>query len=255
MATPTERDPSSVVRGEPEFSFTHDAEPSEALLCGFSQFGLAGLTAVDFLVDQLDLSETGHVAVDKLPAITPFENGVPRHHTRLFSRPELDVTVLVGELFIPLLAADSFANTLANWLDDNSVAEVAVLSGVPVAHGPDDHRTFYIATEDYRDARFADTDVKPMGNGFLDGVNAGLLARGVDSELRACVYTTPVHQLVPDVEAAIRLLDTVSGVYDLDVDTRPLEEFAAEVTEYYAELNDRVSRVADEQRAEDRMYM
>ncbi|WP_232686049.1 proteasome assembly chaperone family protein [Halobacterium zhouii] len=255
MATPPERDPDSVVHGEPEFSFTHDAEPSEALLCGFSQFGLAGLTAANFLVEQLDLTETGHVGVDKLPAITPFENGVPRHHTRLFSRPDVDVTVLVGELFIPLSAADSFSASLGDWLDANGVREIAVLSGVPLAHGPDEHRTFYVATEDYREKRLADADTAPMGSGFLDGVNAGLLARGVDSDLSACVFTTPVHQLVPDVEAAIRLVDTASGVYDLDVDTQPLKEFAAEVTEYYAELNDRVSRVTEEQRADDRMYM
>ena len=33
----------------------------ETLLAGFSEFGLAGLTAVHYLVDQLDLEETGHI--------------------------------------------------------------------------------------------------------------------------------------------------------------------------------------------------
>ncbi|MFC3476980.1 proteasome assembly chaperone family protein [Halobacterium litoreum] len=242
-------------RRNPDFHFTHDAEPSEALLCGFSQFGLAGLTAADYLVDHLELEQTGHVAVDSLPAITPFENGIPRHHTRFFSRDDLDVTVLVGELFIPLPVAELFTDALAEWLDENGVAEVAVLSGVPVAHGPDDHRTFYIATEDYRDARLADSDVPPMGNGFLDGVNADLLGRGIDSDLRACVYTTPVHPQIPDVEAAIRLVDSVSDVYGIDVDTGPLEAFAEEVAEHYENLSERIEALAEEDRADDRMYM
>lgn len=242
-------------RTEPEFAFTHTTEPSDALLCGFSEFGLAGLTAADFLVDHLELEQTGHVAVEGLPAITPFENGTPRHHTRFFSKPDVDVTVLVGELFVPVSVSGVFSSALATWLDDNDVQETAVLSGVPVAHGPDGHRTFYIATDDYQEARLEDADVPPMGNGFLDGVNAELLARGIGSDRRACVYTTPVHAQAPDVEAAIRLVDAVSDVYDLDVDTGPLEAFAAEVAQHYEELSERVQRVADDERPDDRMYM
>lgn len=237
------------------FRFVHDSEPSDTLVCGFSEFGLAGLTAADFLVDHLELEQTGHVAAPGLPAITPFENGVPRHHTRFFSRPDVDVTVLVGELFVPVSVAAAFSDSLVEWLAANDVRDAAVLSGVPVAHGPEDHRTFYVATEDYRDAHLADADVPAMGNGFLDGMKAELLERGIDTDLRACVYTTPVHAQAPDVEAAIRLVDAVSGVHGLDVDTSPLETFAAEVAEHYAELSERVERVADEERPDDRMYM
>jgi predicted ATP-grasp superfamily ATP-dependent carboligase len=53
---------------------------------------------------------------------------------------------------------------------------------------------------------------------------------------------------VPDVETALRLLDTVSDVDDLSVDTRPLQEFAAEVNEH-------VSWVPKAQRGDDRLYM
>ncbi|MXR21478.1 proteasome assembly chaperone family protein [Halobacterium bonnevillei] len=237
------------------FHFSHDAEPSDTLVCGFSEFGLAGLTAADFLVDHLELTQTGHVAAPGLPAITPFENGVPRHHTRFFSRPDLDLTVLVGELFVPVSVAATFSDALIEWLDDSDVSDVAVLSGVPVAHGPDDHRAFYVATDDYREEHLADAAVPPMGNGFVDGLKAELLERGIDDPLRACVYTTPVHAQAPDVEASIRLVEAVSDVHDLGVDTGPLEAFAEEVAQHYAELSERVERIADEERPDDRMYM
>ena len=190
-----------------------------------------------------------------LPSITPFEDGQPRHHSRLFSRPDLDVTVLVNELFVPVWAADAFADAVLGWTERSGVDEIAVLSGVPVAHGPDDHRTFYVATGDYRDHRLADSEVPPMGNGFLDGVNASLMARGMDSALRVGVFVTPVHPQVPDVEAAIRLVDTVRRVYGLDIDTADLEGFAAEVEQYYGELAERLEATREEQRPEERMYM
>lgn len=244
------------LRSSPGFSIQHDESPSETLLCGFSEFGLAGLTTVDYLVKQLELEQMGHIEVDQLPAITPFENGHPRHHTRLFSRDDLELTVLVGELFLPGWAAKPFSDAVLDWTEQNVVEEVVVASGVPVAHGPEEHRTFYIASPDYREAHLTDTDIAPMAGGFLDGVNGAIMARGIDSTLRTCVLTTPAHGQTPDVEAALRLLDSVCTIYDLDVERAPLEEFATRVSAYYEELADRVAAAKEETgEREDRMYM
>lgn len=239
----------------PTFEITHESDPSSHLVAGFSTFGLAGLTAVDYLAEQLDLAETGHVTADALPAIAPFESGTPRHHTRLFSREDLDVTVLVNELFVPPTSADPFGSAVLEWTDAGGVEEVTVLSGVPVAHGPDAHRAFYVATEDYREARLEGTDLPPMGNGFLDGVNASLVGRGMDTALRVGVVVTPVHARAPDAEAALRLVEAVDDLLSLDVDTTELEAFAGEVQQYYADLAERLETVEDEYAGADRMYM
>jgi len=211
----------------PEFQITHDADPGQTLIAGFSGFGLAGLTAVDYLVDQLDLTGAGYVTVDELPAITP--NGTPRHHTRLFTSSDVDVTVLVNELFVPVGAAESFAGAILGWMDAHGVEEVGVLCGIPLPHGPEDHRVFYVATEDYQERRLEDVDIPGMGNGFLDGVNASLVGRGIDTDLRTGVFVTPVHAQMPDVEAAIGLVDTADTVYDLGVDTGALQGFAEQI--------------------------
>lgn len=239
----------------PSFDITHESEPSRSLLAGFSQFGLAGLTAVDYLVDQLDLEEVGHVTVEQLPSITPFEDGRPRHHTRLFSRSDLDVTVLVGELFVPLPAADLFCEEVLEWTGRNDVEEITVLSGVPVPHGPEQHRAFYVATDGYRETRLADADIPPMGSGYLDGINGGLVERGLDAGSSVGVLVTPVHAPAPDVEAAIRLLETATDLYGLDVGTDALEEFAGEVQQYYADLSRRLEETAKADQPEDRMYV
>ena len=239
--------------GTPRFEVVHESDPSETLLAGFSAFGLAGLTAVDYLVDHLDLEMTGHISVDGVPAATPFENGRPRRHTRLFSRPDLDVTVLVAELFVPPMASQALAGAIVEWAESGGASEAVVLSGVPIAHGPDEHRTYYVATDGYRERRLADDSVPPMGRGFLDGVNASLVERGLDSSLDICTYITPVHAQAPDIEAAIRLVETVAAVYDVGIDAGPLEAFAAEIEQYYAGLAERLEE--REISSDDRMYM
>lgn len=240
-----------------DFDVRQSETPGETLLCGFTSYGLAGLTAVDYLVDQLDLEETGHIAVEGLPSITPFVEGTPSHHTRLFSRPDLDVTVLAAELFVPVALGDALGEAILTWTEANGVEEIAVLSGVPVQHGPDEHRTYYVATEDYQATRLAaaDADVPPMGRGFLDGVRGALVERGISSPLGVCVFVTPVHAQVPDAAAAVRLVETVEAVYDLGVDPAPLHEFADEVARYYAELSQRMESQERREGPEDRMYM
>ncbi|WP_277553108.1 proteasome assembly chaperone family protein [Halobaculum limi] len=251
-------------RDQPAFHVTTNVDPSSTVIAGFSQFGLAGLTAVDYLVNQLDLEATGYIRAEGLPTITPFANGEPRYPTRLFSRPDLDVTVLVGELFVPNSLAEPFSRSVLEWTETAGVQEVTVLSGVPFAHGPDEHRAFYVASEDYRH-RHADrldtTDadgaavLPPMGTGFLDGTNGALMTRAMESSLGVGVFLTPVHARVPDAEASVRLVDAVEHVYGLGVDTDPLEAFAEEVGEYYRTLADRLEEEAEEEQPADRMYM
>lgn len=238
-----------------EFEITHDGAESEELIVGLTEFGLAGLTAADFLVDHLGLQKTGHVTVEQLPALTPFEAGTPRHHTRFFSREDLDISVLTGELFVPVWAARPFTDAVVGWMTDQNVEEVTILSGVPIPHGPEQHRTFHVATEDYRSRRLGNVDIPPMGNGFLEGVNASLIGRGIDTDLAAATLLTPVHDRVPDVEAAIRLVTTTAELYDLDVDTTPLESLAADVERYYQELAERLESLGDRERPDDRMFM
>jgi len=237
------------------FEVTHSVEPAEILVAGFSTFGLAGLTAVDYLVNQLDMEDTGYITAAELPAITPFEEGRPRHHTRLFSRQSLGLSVLVNELFVPVWAADPFAEAILEWTGAHGVEEVVILAGVPVPHGPDEHKVFYVATDDYRERRLSAGSVPAMGGGILDGINASLVQRGMDTDLKVCVYITPVHAQAPDVEAAIRLIEVIDTVYDIEIDVTDLEAFAGEVQEYYRDLADRVEAAEPAIRPDDRMYM
>lgn len=73
--------------------------------------------------------------------------------------------------------------------------------------------------------------------------------------MRVGIVTTPVHQQAPDAEAAIRLLDALAAIYDVELDTGPLEAFAAEIQQYYTELAERLERDRDAARPEDRMFM
>jgi len=241
---------------EHEFSIEHEGAPSKSLVVGLSEFGLAGLTASNYLVEQLGLEKTGCITTESLPSMTPFEDGRPRHHTRFFSSDDADFTVLVGELFIPPDSAREFADAVVEWTEKGSVEEITLLSGIVAAHGPEQHDVFFVATDDYRDK--VEGTLEPMGGGFLEGVHADLLARGIDTPLSVGALVTPAHPPAQDIEAALRLINAFEKVHDVEVDTEPLEEHAEELKQHYEQLAERMENLRKESSrrvAEDRAYM
>lgn len=251
------------VMAPPSPRLTTDQPPGSTLVIGHPNLGMAGVTAADYLVRHLDATQIGHLAPEGLPAITPFEDGVPRHHSRLYNIRETDLTVLVGELFVPPAAAEDYAGTLLEWCDEYAVEDVVILHGVPFPHGPDEHEVFYVATADYRERRLADADIGPLKGGFLDGVPGEILTRSLEAAAPdSGVLVTPTHPPGPDVEAALRLLDALEAVYGFDVDGTELRELGAQLQEYHAQLADRMATLAESEEAlgsrdypEDRMFM
>jgi len=240
-----------------------DVEPGQTLLVGLASLGMAGVTAADHLVRHLDSTEIGHVSPEALPAITPVTDGQPRHHTRLYNLTDEDLTVLVGELFVPVTAARSFASCLLEWVESKRIEEIAILHAVPFPHGPEQHKVFTVATESYRAERLADADTEGLSGGFLDGVPGELVSHSLSGEAPPTgVYVTPAHPPGPDVEAALRMLDAVGGVYDLEVDLSELENLSEEINEHYAKLAEHMASAAEAERSvedrefgEDRMFM
>lgn len=237
--------------------------PQATLVVGLSQPGMAGITAADYLVRHLDTEVIGHISPADLPAIAPFEGGEPRHHTRLFNVIDSELTVLVGELFIPVWAAHSFTNSLLEWCGAEGVEEIALLHGVPFRHGPEEHAVFHVATPEYREHRLASTDIGPLAGGFLDGVAGELATRSLDAASPPVgVFVTPVHPPGPDLDASLLLLNALQRVYGFSIDEAELRRISEEMKRYYAELADSMQTIGETDAPigtrdypEDRMYM
>lgn len=246
-----------------EVTVSSDVQPGEILLVGLSHLGMAGLTAVDYLVRHLPSEAIGHITPEELPAITPFENGTPRHHTRLYNLADHDITVLIGELFVPVWAARPFAEALLEWVTTNGIEEITFLHGVPYPHGPDEHAAFYIAAEPYQTRRLEDTDVQPLKGGFLDGVPAELLAKSLGDDIPPVgVFVTPTHPPGLDIDATVHFLDAIEAAYDVSVDREELNQRSQELKQYYANLAERMQSlkqddhmIGDQDYPEDSMYM
>jgi uncharacterized protein len=91
----------------------------------------------------VESTEIGHISPAELPAVTPFEDGIPRHHTRLYGLDNTDIVVLLSELFVPPFAARPFVEQVTEWAADAEISEITMFHPVPYEHAPEDRQVFF----------------------------------------------------------------------------------------------------------------
>lgn len=232
-----------------------DESPSETVIAGFTYPGMGGITACNYVIEELNLEQTGYIQAEGLPALAPFMDGRPYHPTRLHSRPDLDVTVLTSELPVPLQASEVFGRELLDWVLERDVDEISILLGVRgLRNAERGDQIHYVASPDYTERRLQTVDFEPLGGGFFDGTTASLVSRAIDTPLRTGVLVTSTRTQGIDPGASLRLVEAVNELYELDVDTDRLRRFATEMREHYEQLMKRMQR-EERSREWDRSYM
>ncbi|ELY88315.1 proteasome assembly chaperone family protein [Natrialba taiwanensis] len=233
------------------------------LFLALPNIGLTGLTAADYLVQQLEFDQIGYARTRNLPTVVPFRNGELRRPIRLYASDNADCCVLLSETIVPVWTAGTFVDAVVGWLAETEIDELAVLHGLPFQHGPVEHEVFTVATSGFRRRRLADTDDTPLGGGILDGVPGELATRQFEGDVPPIgVLVTPNHPPGPDLDAALRYLTVLAEWYDLEIDTEPLRERSEALTRYYAELAERMAAMESPghpargtDASDDRMYM
>lgn len=241
------------------FDVTAEETPAaDVLVVGLSSPGFAGVTATDYLTRHLPSSEIGYVSPTEFPTITPFAEGRPRNPTRIYDVEGTDLAAVVGELFVPVPVAAAFVDSLLAWVEEADIGEIVVPYGVPFPHGPEEHAVFTVATDEFGDRRLADSELGGLRGGVLDGPVGELVGRSMNGAAPpAGALVTPAHPPGPDLEAAIRLVNALEGLYRIDVDEGELRRQSQELQEYYTTLADRMESLEEGNRdyPEDRSYM
>lgn len=247
-----------------EVEITSDVSPGTKLVVGAADPGVSGLSAIDYLVSNVETTQIGYVSSRHLPDVTPFTAGRPRHPIRLYSVDESEIAVLVSEVFLPIGVADQFADALTDWVATTEIDEITMIHGAPFQHAEEEHVVSHVATDEYRERHLVDADEIPaLAGGFFDGALGELLVRGMEADLPPVgILVTPSHPPGPDLDGALRLLKGLRSIYGIEVDETALEQRAEEMRRYYRELSERMQNLREgedsrlsQEYPHDRMYM
>lgn len=215
---------------------------------------LAGVIAVEYLIDALKMEEIGAIKITEMPPVIAVVNGAAKLPHRLFYSKEAGILAIRQHVPIPPQIYAEFIHKVLDWAEENKVKLVICLSAMPAA-GEKKSENVYFVTEEGLVEKFKQYGFEPIKEATVTGLEGAyldaVLGRSIDGALiiAESKLLTAIKRLVdsgkiathrdvmlilndlvgrvgPDVGAALKLINAVAKLADIQIDTAKLQEHA-----------------------------
>ncbi len=208
------------------------------LILGFAGIGLIGPIVANTLIEQLpDVKEIGFITSEYLPPISVFYAGVLKHPFRLLYSPQSNLIIGICEVPFQIPTAyNDLSKTICNWAlsQDVKAKELVIFQGIP-QRGIIDEYTVYYAAEEVMIDGLEKFGISKVEKGIIVGPEATVLNEALTNRLNAYALFTPVLE-IPTPEGAASILEVLSKIYNLNIDTSSLIEQGKEIKAKMLEL-------------------
>ncbi|MFB6489790.1 MAG: proteasome assembly chaperone family protein [Thermoproteus sp. AZ2] len=224
------------------------------LLLACPEPSLAGVIAVEYIIDSLKMEEIGAIRIPELPPAIAVVNGVAKLPHRIFYNKDLGILAIRQHMPIPPQIYAEFINKILDWAEENKVRDVICLSAT-ASLGGEASDAVYFVTEEHLVDRFKSYGLEPLKEATVTGLEGAfldaVLGRSIDGALLLAEsrLLTAVKRLVesgrvsshrdvmlilndlvgkvgPDVAAALKLINSVAKIAGVQIDVAKLEEHA-----------------------------
>ena len=218
---------------------------SPIVICGFVGPGLAGLTAVGYIIEHLGLHEAAHVMSQHIPPSVVFIGGKIRHPFRIYKNATGEVVVVICEVPIDQSGLHDISSTLLEWFQKFNPKEIVVLDGVPVSALPESRSTYYVASEN-KQKYLKSLGFVPAESVLISGTAGGILSECLIRNTQCISLLVPASVALLDPGAPLALIRALNATYKLNIMTRELEEDVAMIHEELNEIARQYQKVQEE---------
>jgi uncharacterized protein len=216
---------------------------------------LAGVVAVEYLVDTLAMEEIGAIKIAEMPPVIAVIDGAAKLPYRIFYSRQAGVVTIRQHVPVPPHVYSEFINKLLDWAEENKVRMAVCLSAIP-AMGEREGDKVYFVTEEGLVERFKQYGFEPIREATVTGLEGAfldaVLGRSVDGALLVAesrlltaikrltdsgkvathrdvmlILNDLIGRVGPDVGAALKLVNAVARLAEIQVDTSKLQDHAS----------------------------
>lgn len=216
---------------------------------------LAGVVAVEYLIDALSMEEIGAIRITEMPPVIAVVNGAAKLPYRIFYSRQAGIVAIRQHVPIPPQIYAEFIRRVLDWAEENKIKLAVCLSAMP-AVGEKESDAVYFVTEENLVEKFRQYGFEPIKEATVTGLEGAyldaVLGRGIDGALLIAEsrLLTAIKRLVdsgkisthrdvmlilndlvgrvgPDVGAALKLINAVAKLAETQIDTTRLQEHAS----------------------------
>ncbi|MCE2505855.1 MAG: proteasome assembly chaperone family protein [Nitrosopumilaceae archaeon] len=222
---------------------------SPVIFAGFVGAGLVGPVAINHIIEKLDMEEIGVMRSKYLPPSTVFMRGRLRHPFRFYANKEGTVCAIICEITLRMEGLYSLVASILDWAAEKGSKEIVILDGVA---GVEHDDKAYCAAEEDLIRTMADKDISMIPQGFITGIPGGVLNECLVREIQGITLLAKANKIAPDSEAAATLIDALNRFYDMNIDTKDLQEDKDRIHSEFSELS---QKYVEHREATSGMYM
>ncbi|MBI1663135.1 MAG: proteasome assembly chaperone family protein [Nitrosopumilus sp.] len=222
---------------------------SPVIFAGFVGAGLVGPVAINHIIEKLDMEEIGVMRSKYLPPSTVFMRGRLRHPFRFYANKEGTVCAIICEITLRMEGLYSLVASILDWAAEKGSKEIVILDGVA---GVEHDDKAYCAAEEDLIRTMADKDISMIPQGFITGIPGGILNECLVREIQGITLLAKANKIAPDSEAAATLIDALNRFYDMNIDTKDLQEDKDRIHSEFSELS---QKYVEHREATSGMYM
>jgi len=205
---------------------------------------LAGVVAVEYLIDALNMEEIGAIRITEMPPIIAVVNGAAKLPHRIFYSRQTGVVAVRQHVPIPPQIYSEFIHKVLDWAEENKVKLVACLSAMP-AVGDKESDKVYFVTEEELVEKFKQYGFEPIKEATVAGLEGAYLDAVLDRNIDGVLLIaeskllTAIKRLVDSGKVAshrdvmlilndlVGRVDAVAKLAETQIDTSKLQEHAS----------------------------
>ncbi len=222
---------------------------SPIIFAGFVGPGLAGPLSVGYMIEKLKMQEVGYLRSKYLPPSTVFIQGRLRHPFRFYSNKTGTICAIICEVTLRMEGLYNIASSILDWAQSKGTKELVILDGV--ASDEHDNKTFCAAEEDLCRI-MSDKGISMISQGFITGIPGSILNECIIRKVRAITLLVKASHTNPDPLAAATLIEAISRVYGLAIDTKDLRKQKEKIGIEFKELSEKYK---EHRQVDSGMYM
>lgn len=193
------------------------------VIVGFPGVGLVGSIAAKYLAQQLKAKPIGHIQSTHIPPVSFIVDGEVCEAIRIYESKKHNVIIIESEFPLPAEFVHPLGDAIADWCKRIGAKQVVCLEGVNAPTVKNKPKV-YVATSGSKN----DTGLETVKNGYIIGVSASLMLRVKEINIPALCLMAESHVGYPDGIAAASVLDELSSLFNIKINTKPLVSEAEE---------------------------
>jgi len=232
---------------EIEIDLEQDFKSKGAVLINaFPGPGYAAMLAANYIVDKMGFEPVGVVRSPYFPSTAVIHDFKPYHPMRFYGRDGL--LVLITEMPHKPEMSKFIAESLLDLYKKKGLKQIINLEAIADAQNrpPEEHQFYGVSTLEGERKTLEKADIIPFKEGMITGVAGELLSEGALREYNILCLLTEVNPMYPDVQAAIRFIESLNRLLEnMDIDVEDLRKEAKEIEGTIRESVDKARDLLD----------